>query len=298
VPFSSGAYFGLDTISLENTHPNAIKNCRICRSPVKVLHPFKKGFSIYHCQKCNTDLMYPIPTFKDIESSTDSAYFEAFNDPSVRNFKVLDLERALSYIQPADVRSYLDVGCAKGFLVGHLLKQKIDAYGIELFSDIAKQAQDMVGRNRIINDGFETYSFNKKFDLITMFDFIEHVKDPSQTLKKAKSILTPSGTILIITPNIDSWKRRVFKQYWTAYHIEHIHCFSGKSMELLAKKAGLQYLKFIPFQKTVNLHYFVRQLGHKFAFLAFSRILTKIKYINFNFKISDDSMLVVLKNEK
>lgn len=273
-----------------------LKNCRICGSNVIKLYPLKKGFEIYHCSTCNTDLTYPIPTLKDVEEATDPTYFEAFNDPSIRNFKTLDLKKTLTKLNSKKIKTYLDVGCAKGFLVEYMLSKKVDAYGIELFPDVAKEAQDLVGNRRIITGNFETFNFNKSYDLITMFDLIEHVKDPQKTLTKAKTILNPGGKILIITPNIRSWKRTLLRQNWTAYHLEHVNCFSCDSMNFFAKKTGLKLVSCESFHKTVNFHYFVRQLTHKFTFLSFLKIFTKFKTLNFPFTINDDSMLTIFEN--
>ena len=272
-----------------------LKNCRLCGGSVTRLYPLKGIFSIYHCSACNTDLTYPIPTLKEVEDSTDSLYFEAYNDPSIRDFKVVDLNKALEQINHKKVQSYLDVGCAKGFLVDYLLSKGVDAYGIELFSEVAKLAQNSVGKDRIINGDFEMYDFRRKFDLVTMFDLIEHVRDPLKTLKKARNVLNTGGYILIITPDISSWKRKILKKFWTAYHLEHVNCFSCDSMKFIANESRLKLLRCTAFHKTVNLHYFIRQLAHKFPFLKDLRILTKIPQINFDFTINDDSMLVVFK---
>ena len=273
-----------------------LKSCRICGSKVNRLYPLKRVFEIYHCSTCNTDLTYPIPTLKDVEEATDPSYFEAFNDPSIRDFKIEDLKKTLRNINSKNVKAYLDVGCAKGFLVEYMLSKKVDAYGIELFPNVAKEAQQLAGNDRIIAGNFETYNFNKKYDLITMFDLIEHVKNPQKTLAKAKTLLTTKGKILIITPNIRSWKRSFLRQYWTAYHLEHVNCFSCQSMHYFAEQTKLRLIRCESFHKTVNFHYFIRQLTHKFSFLSFLKIFTRFKTLNFPFTINDDSMLTIFEN--
>ena len=70
---------------------------------------------------------------------------------------------------------------------------------------------------------------------------------------------------------------------------------SRETMEYLAEKTGLKLFKYQRFHKTVNLHYFIRHLFHKFSVFMFLNFLTRIPSINFQFQIDDNSMLVILQ---
>ena len=273
-----------------------MKQCRICKSKkVSYLYPLTKKYSIYHCSNCNTDLTSPIPSPADVAQSTDIEYFKAYEDVSIKNFKIEDLRRILKELPMKKIKSALDIGCANAYLVEYLLSKKVDAYGIELFPEVAKEAQKKFKEKRIYVGDFEKYNFKRKFDLLIMFDLIEHIVKPEDVFEKVKHILNPGGFLLILTPDINALNRKILKQHWTAYYVEHVHCFSKQSMEYLSEKTGLKLFKYQRFHKTVNLHYFIRHLFHKFSVFMFLNFLTKIPSINFQFQIDDNSMLVILQ---
>lgn len=273
-----------------------LKRCRICGSLSLIKkYNLNKDFSIYNCKKCNTDLLYPIPTKNDIKQTTDQSYFEAYSDKSIKEFKIKDFNRMLGEISKNRIKSVLEVGCANAYIVEHLLKNQVQAFGIELFPEVARMAQKRFKDKRIYVGKFERYQFKKKFDLIIMLDLIEHLENPMDALKKAKEILNPDGHIIILTPDITSFSRTILGKYWTAYYIEHINCFSPITMKFFANTLGLKLHTYKRFHKTVNLHYFIRHLFHKFPIFKFLNFLTKFSKINFNFQIDDSSMLVILK---
>lgn len=277
---------------------NKLKQCRICNSKdVEYLYPLTKKFDIYHCSNCNTDLTVPIPSPKDVAQSTDDEYFKAYEDLSIRDFKIIDLKRVLEQLPFKKIKSALDVGCANAYLVEYLLEKKVDAYGIELFPEVAAEAQKKFKEKRIYVGDFETYKFKRKFDLLIMFDLVEHIVKPENMFKISKKLLNPGGFVIILTPDIDALPRKFLKQNWTAYYVEHVHCFSEKAMDYLAKKTGLTLYKYQRFYKTVNLHYFIRHLFHKFPIFMPLNFITKIPWFNFNFRINDNSMLVILQNK-
>jgi len=274
-----------------------MKQCRICKKKtVTYLYPLNTKYSIYHCSTCNTDLTSPIPSPADVAQSTDVEYFKAYEDLSIKHFKILDLKRILEELPMNKVKSGLDIGCANAYLVEYLLSKKVDAYGIELFPEVAAEAQKKFKDKRIYVGDFEKYQFKRKFDVLIMFDLIEHIVDPQGVFEKAKKILNPGGFVLILTPDINAFNRKILKRHWTAYYVEHVHCFSKQSMEYLAEKTGLKLFHYQRFHKTVNLHYFIRHLFHKFPFFMFLNIFTRFPSINFNFRIDDNSMLVILQN--
>ena len=54
----------------------------------------------------------------------------------------------------------------------------------------------------------------KKFDLITMWHFLEHDYDPIRTLKLSESLLTKEGRLIIEVPRLDSLTFKLFRNRW------------------------------------------------------------------------------------
>lgn len=78
-----------------------------------------------------------------------------------------------------------------------------------------------------------------RFDAITMFQVIEHLKNPLPLLQTAKKLLKPNGVILITTPNNDSPLCKLFGSRWSVYNEPSHFAFYNKStLKQTLKKAG------------------------------------------------------------
>ncbi len=102
--------------------------------------------------------------------------------------------------------SVLDIGCRDGGLKYFLDKNniKIDYLGIDLFLKIKDVYENV--KNKVIKTGIEEFKTNKKFDIIVLSHVLEHVKSPYLALKKGKNFLKEGGKILLVVPNIYTFK--------------------------------------------------------------------------------------------
>ncbi len=99
------------------------------------------------------------------------------------------------------------------------------------------------------------------FDIITMIDFIEHVRAPMSILVKASRLLRPGGRLVILTPNADSLSRRLMGLRWLHYKVEHLYYFGPRSLTRALRQVGLTEVRVGRAWKMMNLHY----LAHQFA---------------------------------
>jgi 2-polyprenyl-3-methyl-5-hydroxy-6-metoxy-1,4-benzoquinol methylase len=74
--------------------------------------------------------------------------------------------------------------------------------------------------------------------MIFLKQVIEHVDNPLSILDKAYNLLSNGGSLIIETPNRDSWDSSIFKKkYWGGYHFpRHWTIFNDKSISRLATK--------------------------------------------------------------
>ena len=126
----------------------------------------------------------------------------------------------------------LDIGCGSGAFVAHARNAGRDAYGID-FND----QEISVGRSAFQLDGFlmtgdvlampDSWS---EFDLITMFEVIEHLPNPRQVIQEAFRRLKKGGHLAISCPNEKRWQPagRIFVDYpphhltrWTPRGLQH-----------------------------------------------------------------------------
>lgn len=77
-------------------------------------------------------------------------------------------------------------------------------------------------------------------DLVVGVHVIEHVRDPVVTIAKAASMLSESGTLVLLTPAGDSWGPRAFgSAWWMLEDPTHVRFFSAESLRQLAENSGL-----------------------------------------------------------
>lgn len=135
----------------------------------------------------------------------------------------------------------LDVGCGNGSFLLAAQEAGYDGLGI----DISSEAVDLVksrGGKAIAVD-FLSYEFRQKFDVISMWDVVEHLRDPYLFLRRAKELLNPGGILIIKTPSVGKlvlWLTRV-RNAWAGSLLQaphHVHYWSPRSMTVIMHRAG------------------------------------------------------------
>lgn len=120
---------------------------------------------------------------------------------------------AIDVAEELEPESVLDLGCLEGFTVLTLCNKAPSikrGVGVDLSADGIQLAN---GRKELLNadlefiqSSVEEYLENceEKFDLICLFEVIEHVKDPDYVLRLMDKVLSDKGQILISTPSFES----------------------------------------------------------------------------------------------
>lgn len=141
----------------------------------------------------------------------------------------------------------LDVGCSNGAFIYYIQKFGVSADGVEPANDAARSAQQ---RGLNVYQGFleDLKLQSESYDVITLFEVIEHLKDPVALLRECNRLLKKNGLMIIQTANIDSWTAKILKGKWKYLNIRehggHISFFNKKSFTLLAEKTNFIIEKF------------------------------------------------------
>ncbi|NUM89339.1 MAG: class I SAM-dependent methyltransferase [Bdellovibrionales bacterium] len=150
--------------------------------------------------------------------------------------------RWLKKISGGNLGRVLDVGCATGFTVKHLLDLGLDAYGIEPSDFAANYAIKSLGlTGRILHGHLRSDTYpDETFDTIIAWDVIEHIPQPNEFLRLLRRLLRPGGTLSLITPDCSSLLAKLMGKRWMEYAkpTEHIFFFSKKTLTGLLKRNG------------------------------------------------------------
>lgn len=157
-----------------------------------------------------------------------------------RSKKFLERISGLLQQSPTDIR-LLDVGCSSGAFLAAAVKLGFRAEGVEPAAQAAATAQaaGLNVRQGLLQDvGYA----QGQFDAITLFEVIEHLKQPLELLRECQRILRPGGIMLIGTGNAASWSMAAMGSRWEyldiARHGGHISFYNPHSIRDLAQKAG------------------------------------------------------------
>lgn len=141
--------------------------------------------------------------------------------------------------KPLSQLKLLDVGCSNGAFIFVAGKMGVECEGIEPAKEAALSAQKFGLR---VHHGYlgDVDLPSESYDIITIFEVIEHVKDPVDLMRKAYNLLSKNGIMVIRTANTNSWTVGILKGLWHYFSIRkhggHISFFNKKSMAVLAKK--------------------------------------------------------------
>jgi len=138
----------------------------------------------------------------------------------------------------------LEVGCAAGYSLRVLEQRGFEVYGIEPSAAIRAHALQHFGPERIHAGTLDDCAFEDgSFDLIVLWDVIEHLCDPLAALRRLHGLLAADGRLLIETQNIDALAARVLGRRWTHFkHDEHLLHFSRATLRRALEQSGFELL--------------------------------------------------------
>jgi 2-polyprenyl-3-methyl-5-hydroxy-6-metoxy-1,4-benzoquinol methylase len=224
--------------------------------------------TIVECLECG--LVYANPRY---DSGETLAKYEAVEDPlyvEEREGRVLTFERHLRPLEkiapPEDGRRLLDVGCHVGVFVEIAVQHGWDAWGVEpshWAATRAQQASLQVVEGTLATAGFD----DGTFDVITMWDLIEHLEQPSAEVRKAFHLLKPGGLLVVHTMDMDSLFARLMGPRWPWLMEMHIYYFTRQTLTMLMEQTGFQVISVRPQGRYLRLGYLATRVA------AFSRPL-------------------------
>jgi len=148
------------------------------------------------------------------------------------------------------------VGCATGIFLDGMRRRGWETWGVELNVRAARYARDRLGLEVFVGE-LEGAAFpDRFFDVVTLWDVLEHVRDPRRTLGEIARISRPEGLLVLSLPNPDCLEARLFGPYWAGWDMpRHLHLFSLPVLERLLAGTSFQIHEVSSF--TGRYHVFV-----------------------------------------
>ena len=155
----------------------------------------------------------------------------------------------------------MDIGASEGSFLLELLKLGYeDVSGVEPTKAAIEKADPLI-KDKLINSMFNADDFPKnEYDLISFFQVIEHVSNPTEVLSGIHELLREDGRIIIVCHNYRSLINRIMRGKSPIYNLEHLQIFSKKPIIKLLEKCGYSDIHTFRVTNKYALSYWVRLL--------------------------------------
>lgn len=163
--------------------------------------------------------------------------------------------------------SVLDVGCAGGAFLAAARTLGFAAIGIEpsrWMCDFAQREYGVDARQGTLEEqSFEENSF----DVVTLWDVLEHVPEPRETLAEIHRVLKPGGHLLVTYPDRGTWLARLLGRKWPFLLSVHLTYYTRATIKRQLEQAGFVVDFRRPYWQGLKLSYVLRRAARYFAML-------------------------------
>ena len=156
---------------------------------------------LFVCKNCNSKRIFieNINLLQDVDSY-GNAYREKFDQTKVLSQLKLFYENLSGVEKKKDI---LDIGCGDGTFIKALIQNEYKVSGLEC---------DSIAVKNLLSEGVDVYlgelgqkiEMNKNFNIVTLWDLIEHINDIENAMLQLRSLVKKNGKVFILTPDSDS----------------------------------------------------------------------------------------------
>jgi SAM-dependent methyltransferase len=137
----------------------------------------------------------------------------------------------------------LEIGCAYGFFLDEAQRRFERVVGIDVAESAVDHARTHFKVNALGGAFLDVPFEEQSFDVICLWDTIEHLDRPDLFLQKARRLLQPDGRLFLTTGDISSLNARVRGSKWRQIHPpSHLHYFSRDSITKLLERVGFRVM--------------------------------------------------------
>ncbi|MFQ3672204.1 MAG: class I SAM-dependent methyltransferase [Aggregatilineales bacterium] len=258
----------------------AVHVCNLCGSAQH--HPFcpANGRSLIQCEGCGLIYVSARPDERELYALYGEAYFHnnqsgevgyadyIADEPNIRQ----TAQRRLAFVErfTRGRGRMLDVGCAMGFIMDEAHKRGWQVEGLDVSGYAVEYVRERFGHVAHHSTVTDAPLPANSFDLVTMYDVIEHVPDPKATMQRIHQLLKPGGIYELATPDVGSLPARLNGKRWIGYKMseEHIYYFSVETLRRMLDETGFDVVHVRHIGKVVTLGLFLDRLGFYLPFIS------------------------------
>lgn len=221
--------------------------CPACASIVRIVDPsFKnKDYIVNECPICEL-------TFSSPMKAADSAWYAG---SWLYDLRIADgaweetartpwnFSQALSCIRRSDNAALLDIGCAEGQFLNLARKAGCEVTGLDFNPhslEVARKVFNIYSVYQCSAEEFYERYPDLRFDVVTLFEVLEHTADPFEIVCSIRRLLKPGGKFLLSVPGNRRWPQLFHPEVDTPPH--HLTLWTQEALTRILERAGYRVL--------------------------------------------------------
>ncbi len=224
--------------------------CAVCDGPRARLWARLESYKLLRCASCGVVFTDPMPEAEELRrlyaneeyfrGGGAAGYFAGY-DTSAQSQSIL-YETILDQIgRPGTGAALLEIGCAEGQFLEAARKRGWDVCGVELSPAAASAARLRLNVPVLEGDLDAQLLEPNSYKVVVLLDVIEHLAEPTRTVRAAERVLRSGGLLVIKTPDIGSAQARRLGVRWSQIKPpEHLVYFDVASMTRMLRTCGFE----------------------------------------------------------
>ncbi|MEZ6194199.1 MAG: class I SAM-dependent methyltransferase [Planctomycetota bacterium] len=225
--------------------------CYMCKGEGGKLVLDDPPFQVLRCESCHFVYVTPRVPDSHLHLIYQTQYFKSH---CASNFGYSDYVRdkrgyLRTFQRKADIVArhkssgdVLEVGSAAGFFLRAMKDRGFRVQGVEVSEYVSRFARDELGIENVFNGRLEDANLPANhFDVVALWDVIEHLADPIAELVRIRGLMRPDGVLVIQTQNPEHWFAKMLGRKWQHFkQLEHVYHFSPETIRVALDRAGFE----------------------------------------------------------
>ena len=210
---------------------------------------------LVRCRSCGLEYINPRPMATAIveaySEGDDHAYVSQLG---ARERTFADAIAHIETLLPGSGR-LLDVGTAAGAFLAAARSREWQVEGCEPNRWLARWGSRHYGIPIRTGELFDHDFTPQSFDVVTMWDVIEHTADPARVIRTARELIRPGGLVVVNYPDRGSWIARALGRRWPFLSSVHLYYFTRQTMKSLLRRHGFEVVDMRAHVQRLELNY-------------------------------------------
>ena len=177
-------------------------------------------------------------------------------------------------------KDVLEIGSYYGAFGSEVLEYVKSYTGLELSTHAVNFSKEKYKLEIFKRTTDEHFKISSKYDVIFMFDVIEHLDDPIEVLKACNNKLKKNGILIFSTMNMNSFVARILGTKYPWVMLIHKYYFTNNSLKKILKKTNFDLYKIKYDTRIIGIEHFLDKIQIHFPFFKYIfNVIRKFKFI-------------------